>query len=165
MRATWNLRSWRSSLRLGSALIMLAFVVCHLTAHAVLLISFEKADAVLTFLMAPWRTWTGTGILAAAVLVHYANALWSIYIRRSLRLTGWEWAQLTLGLCIPVLLIAHVVSTRIAEQMLEVTTYYNTILVVQWLVLPWFGVVQALAVLTVWTHACIGIHYWLRTKR
>jgi adenylate cyclase len=144
---------------------MLAFVVCHLTAHAVLLISFEKADAVLTFLMAPWRTWTGTGILAAAVLVHYANALWSIYIRRSLRLTRWEWAQLTLGLCIPVLLIAHVVSTRIAEQVLEVTTYYSTILVVQWLVLPWFGVVQALAVLTVWTHACIGIHYWLRTKR
>jgi adenylate cyclase len=165
MRATWNLRSWRSSLRLGSALIMLAFVVCHLTAHAVLLISFEKADAALTFLMAPWRTWTGTGILAAAVLIHYANALWSIYIRRSLRLTRWEWAQLTLGLCIPVLLIAHVVSTRIAEQMLEVTTYYSTILVVQWLVLPWFGVVQALAVLTVWTHACIGIHYWLRTKR
>ncbi len=23
---------------------------------------------------------------------------------------------------------------------------------------------QVLAVLTVWTHACIGIHFWLRTK-
>jgi adenylate cyclase len=29
---------------------------------------------------------------------------------------------------------------------------------------PWLGVVQAAAVLTVWTHACIGIHFWLRTK-
>jgi adenylate cyclase len=164
MRAIWNLRSWRSRLRLISALIMLAFVVCHLTAHSVLLISFEKAEAVLGFLMAPWRTWTGTGILAAAVLVHYANALWSIYIRRSLRLTRWEWAQLSLGLCIPLLLIAHVASTRIAEQVLDVTSYYSTILVVQWVVLPWFGVIQAFAVLTVWTHASIGIHYWLRTK-
>lgn len=164
MRAIWNLRSWRSSLRLISALIMLAFVICHLTAHSVLLISFEKAEAVLGFLMAPWRTWTGTGILAAAVLVHYANALWSIYIRRSLRLTRWEWAQLSFGLCIPLLLIAHVASTRIAEQVLDVTSYYSTILVVQWVVLPWFGVIQALAVLTVWTHASIGIHYWLRTK-
>ena len=35
--------------------------------------------------MYPWRTWIGTGILLAAFLTHFGNALWSIYIRRSLR--------------------------------------------------------------------------------
>lgn len=144
---------------------MLAFVICHLTAHSLLLVSFEDADTVLGALMAPWRSWIGTGLLSAAVLLHYGNALWSVYIRRSLRLTRWEWAQLALGLTIPALLIAHVVSTRIAEEALGTTSYYTTVLVAQWAIVPWLAVVQVLAVLTVWTHASIGIHYWLRTKR
>jgi len=144
---------------------MLAFVICHLSAHCLLLVSFDDAEATRNFLMYPWRTWTGTGLLFTAFVVHYSNALWSIYIRRSLRLTRWEWAQLSLGLCIPVLLMSHVMGTRIAESMLDVNSYYSTVLIVQWLIFPWLGVVQVIAVLTVWTHACIGIHYWLRTKR
>ncbi len=143
---------------------MLAFVICHLTAHCFLLVSFDDAEATRTALMYPWRTWIGTAILVAAFLIHYGNALWSIYIRRSLRLTRWEWAQLALGLSIPALLTFHVVATRIAEQVLDVTTYYNTVFIVQWLMFPWLGALQMLAVVTVWGHACIGIHYWLRTK-
>ena len=158
------LRSWRGTLRLVSALVMLAFVVCHLSAHCLLLVSFEDAEATRNFLMYPWRTDIGTAILITAFFVHYGNALWSVYIRRSLRLTRWEWAQLSLGLCIPLLLTFHVVATRIAESVLDVTSYYNTVFIVQWLMFPWLGAVQMLAVIAVWTHACIGIHYWLRTK-
>jgi adenylate cyclase len=164
MGINWNLRAWRSWLRLISALVLLAFVVCHLTAHCLLLVSFEDAEATRSFLMYPWRTWVGTGLLITAFFVHFANALWSIYIRRSLRLTRWEWAQLSLGLGIPVLLMSHVISMRIAESLLDVTNYYSTVLIVQWLMFPWLGVVQLIAVLTVWTHACIGMHYWLRIK-
>jgi hypothetical protein len=39
-----DLEATRGRLRLGSALIMLAFVVCHLCAHAFLLISFDAAQ-------------------------------------------------------------------------------------------------------------------------
>ena len=160
----WSPRTWRGGLRLGSALVMLAFVICHLTAHCLLLVSFQDAEATRDVLMYPWRTWIGTGLLTAAVLIHYSNALWSIYIRRSLRLSTWEWVQVSLGLCIPVLLVAHVIGTRIAESILDVTSYYNTVLIVQWLMFPWLGAIQMLAVITVWTHASIGVHYWLRTK-
>jgi len=160
-----HLRQWRARLRLTSALVLLAFVIGHLTAHCLLLVSFEDAEATRNVLMYPWRTWLGTGILLTAFLVHYGNALWSIYIRRSLRLNRWEWTQLSLGLCIPVLLMTHVIATRIAEEALDVTTYYSTIFIVQWLMFPWLGAVQMIAVVTVWIHACIGIHYWLRTKR
>src|ERR1700692_1736525 len=110
---TWKYAVSRSSLRLASALVMLAFVICHLTAHCFLLVSLQTAEAALDVLMYPWRTAIGTALLATAFLVHFGNALWSIYIRRSLRLIRWEWAQLLLGLCIPALLMAHVVSTRI----------------------------------------------------
>jgi len=159
------LRGWRGRLRLASALVMLTFVVCHLTAHSFLLVSFEAAETALKILMYPWGTLAGTSLLVAAFLLHYGNALYSIYIRRSLRLSRWEWTQLSLGLCIPVLLTAHVVGTGIAHSVLGTETYYSTIFIAQWLVSPWLGVVQVLAVITVWTHACVGMHYWLRTKR
>src|SRR5471032_106083 len=152
---SWNLNTWRSRLRLASALVLLSFVICHLTAHSFLLISFERADAALDLLMTPWRTWIGTALLLAALLVHYTNALWSIYLRRTLRFSRWEWVQLAFGLCIPVLLMSHVVSTRIDESALNVESYYNTVLVAQWVLFPWLCIVQPLALLTVWTHACI----------
>ena len=157
-------RAVRSHLRLGSALILLAFVACHLTAHAVLLISLDRGDAALGLLMAPWWSDGGTALLAAAALVHYANALWSIYLRRSLRLPRWEAWQLGLGLCIPLLLIHHVVSTRIALTVTDFAAGYQTILLLQWVLIPWLAVAQTAAVLVVWLHAAIGIHFWLRTK-
>jgi hypothetical protein len=49
----WDLRTSRSNLRLVSGLVMLSFVVCHLTAHYLLLISFEPADATRNILMYP----------------------------------------------------------------------------------------------------------------
>jgi len=131
-----NLRMWRARLRLISALIMLTFVICHLTAHWFLLVSVDAAEPILTVLMYPWRTGLGTGILIAAFVVHYANALWSIYIRRSLQLNRWELTQLGLGLCIPILLMVHVVGTRIAETTLGVTPSYNNVFIGQWLHRP-----------------------------
>jgi len=155
----------RNNLRPVSALVLLAFVICHLVAHSLLLVSLDQAEAALTILMYPWRTAIGTAILASALLVHFLNALWSIYVRRSLRLSRWEFWQLGLGLCIPLLLILHVTSTRIAESLLGgVTSHYSSVLIVQWVLSPWLGVLQATAVLIVWTHACVGIHFWLRTK-
>ena len=159
---TWS--NWRSWLRLLSALTMLAFVICHLTAHCFLLISFDDAETARRILMYPWRGWTGTIVLSTAFLIHYTNALWSIYVRRSLRLKPWEWTQLALGLCIPVLLTSHVVGTRISEHVLDTTTYYNTVFIAQWVIDPWLSAVQMLAIVTVWTHACIGINYWLRVR-
>jgi len=155
----------RSRLRLGSALILLSFVLCHLGAHSTLLVSESLANATLITLMRPWRSAPGTALLLAAFFVHYGNALWSIYERRSLRLRRWEWGQLVLGLCIPVLLALHVSSTRISEAALGVDPGYGYILALHWVVVPWMGLVQVAALLTVWIHACIGLHFWLRTKR
>ena len=160
-----NLRMWRARLRLTSGLVMLVFVISHLTAHWFLLISVEDAETVLTALMWPWHTLLGTAVLVAAFVVHYSNALWSIYIRRSLRISGWELAQVVLGLCIPFLLMLHVVGTGIADRVLGVDIHYVNVFLGQWLHRPWHAPLQMIALITVWIHACIGIHYWLRIKR
>ncbi|HUQ75228.1 MAG TPA: adenylate/guanylate cyclase domain-containing protein [Burkholderiales bacterium] len=159
------MRQWRARLRLASALVLLSFVLCHLAAHSVLLISEPLATSALTTLMQPWRSGAGTALLLIAFLVHYANALWAIYERSSLRLKRWEWAQLGLGLLIPVLLALHIAATRISEAVLGTDSTYTYILTLYWVLAPHIGVLQALALLTVWIHACIGVHFWLRTKR
>ena len=160
----WDARAVRGQLRLVSALVMLAFVICHLAAHAFLLVSIAAGDAALGILLAPWWTDIGMAALIAAAIVHYANALWSLYLRRSLQLSPWEWWQLGLGLCIPVLLIHHIVSTRVALSVADVGPGYGTILLLQWVLMPWLAALQGAAVLVVWAHAVIGIHFWLRTK-
>ena len=65
-----DLRMLRNQLRLVSGLILLAFVLCHLTAHSFLLVSLERAGAALEVLMYPWRTAIGTAILISALLTH-----------------------------------------------------------------------------------------------
>src|SRR5258706_5811453 len=147
----------RSRLRLGSALILLSFVVCHLSGHSLLLVSQATAEPVLAALMKPWRSNFGTALLVGAFLVHYANALWALYDRRTLRMTRWEWAQLGLGLCIPLLLILHVASTRIAEATAGVDTSYAYVLTRQWVVAPWEAVLQVTAVTNLWVDGCIGL--------
>ena len=161
----WDRGQVRAYLRLTSALTLLTFVVCHLTAHCLLLVSiYPAAQLTLLALMAPWRTAIGTALLTTAALVHYANALWSIYARRSLRLPSWQWAQLAIGLWIPPLLMIHVIGTRIGFETLDVKPFYSAILTWYWVLSPWYAAVHATALLTVWTHACIGIHFWLRNK-
>jgi adenylate cyclase len=159
-----DLRGWRARLRLASALVLLAFVICHLAGHSLLLVARPVAEEGLAALMRPWRGSAGTALLLAAFLVHYANALWSVYERRSLRLRSWEWAQLGLGLCIPLLLAVHIASTRLAEEAMAIDTGYGYVLVEYWVVAPAIALLQSAALLTVWAHACIGIHFWLRTK-
>jgi len=155
----------RSCLRLGSALILLSFVVCHLAAHSFLLVSEPLATSVLIPVMKPWRSAVGTAILLAAFFTHYGNALWSIYVRRSLKMKRWEWAQLAIGLCIPLFLAQHVATTRISEATIGTDPGYAYILTLYWQVWPLVGVLHVTALLVVWVHACIGIHFWLRTKR
>ncbi len=165
MTTSWDMQTVRARLRLASGLIMLAFVTMHMAAHVALLVSFEWADAALAFMMAPWRTMPGTVLLAAAFLAHYANALWSIYSRRSLRMPQWELWQVLLGLAIPFLVSLHVMGTRVVELAHDVSTSYASILLTFWYSAPWIGVLQTVALLVVWAHGCIGVHFWLRNKR
>ncbi len=155
----------RARARLVSALVLFAFVLCHFVSHIFLIFSLQVADRVLGVLMDFWWTSTGTYLLAVALSVHVLNALWSIYIRRSLRMPSWEWAQLALGLSIPPIVMLHVVGTKIADMFLGTSSSYDSVLSVYWVGAPSLKFLQILAVLVIWTHACIGLHFWLRTKR
>lgn len=154
----------RGILRLSSALVLLSFVICHLSNHALATVSVRLANDGHAYLIGPWRTTSGSWLLLAAATTHYTNAVWSVFVRRSFRLPIWQFWQLGLGLSIPVLWILHFCSTRLAESLLRMTPDYTSVLVNHWVVSPWLAVLQISMLLTVWTHACIGINYWLGAK-
>ena len=169
-RVIGSLRASRAYARLVSGLVLLSFVLCHFAGHIFLIVSLPIADNVLFVLMWFWRSDAGTILLTAAFVVHVSNALWSIYIRRYLRMPAWEIAQLVIGLSIPPLIIIHVVGTKVSDRFLGTATDYPAVLAAHWLSPPWLGVpwlvaLQFLALLAVWIHACIGLHFWLRIKR
>ena len=154
----------RARARLISALVLLSFVLCHLTSHMFLIVSLPVAERALDILMTFWWTETGTYVLAAALAVHALNALWAVYIRRYLRMPAWELAQLVLGLSIPPLFMLHVIGTKISDRYLGTASDYYSVLTAHWIMSPWLVYLQFAAVLTLWVHACIGLHFWLRTK-
>ena len=155
----------RAHARQVSALILFAFVVCHLLSHTFLIVSIPLGDEALGVLMGFWWSHTGTIVLAAALAVHLTNALWSIFIRRYLRMPLWEWAQLGLGLFIPPMIMMHVIGTKISDMYLGTSSGYLSVLTRNWVMSPWLAGLQIIAVLVIWLHACIGLHFWLRTTR
>ena len=151
-------------IRLYSGLVMFVYLVGHLANHALGVISLEAMNAGGAFTLEPWRTLPGAVLLAGAALIHVSAGLWSLYRRQTLRMPAWQVAQTTLGLLIPFALIGHVLGSRGLHEMFDVHGSYLTELAVLWVVLPEYGVLQAVLVVVAWLHACIGLHTWLRLK-
>ncbi|MBY5805539.1 adenylate/guanylate cyclase domain-containing protein [Rhizobium leguminosarum] len=150
--------------RLGSGLVIFIFVLLHLSNHAIGLISVAAADKAAHLFLAIWRNPLGTAIFYSSVLTHIALVLRAIYMRRSLVMPKGEMAQIVLGLMIPLLLLDHVIGTRIAHEFYGYIDDYETVVGMLWIRNPANGARQALGVVAVWIHGCIGIHFWLRYR-
>ncbi|WP_017996807.1 adenylate/guanylate cyclase domain-containing protein [Rhizobium leguminosarum] len=150
--------------RLGSGLVIFIFVLLHLSNHAIGLISVAAADKAAHLFLAIWRNPLGTAIFYSSVLIHIALVLRAIHMRRSLVMPNGEMAQIVLGLMIPLLLMDHVIGTRIAHEFYGYIDDYETVVGMLWIKNPANGMRQALAVVAVWIHGCIGIHFWLRYR-
>lgn len=150
--------------RLGSGLVIFIFVLLHLSNHAIGLISVAAADKAAHLFLAIWRNPLGTAIFYSSVLTHIALVLRAIYMRRSLVMPKGEMAQIVLGLMIPLLLLDHVIGTRIAHEFYGYIDDYETVVGMLWIRNPTNGVRQVFGVVAVWIHGCIGIHFWLRYR-
>ena len=154
-----------SRLRLISGFVLFIFVLGHFFNHALGLVSLKLMNDALTYTVEPWRTLPGTVLIIASLSVHAGLAVWALYSRRSLRMKAWEFFQLFSGFMIPILLAAHVLSTRGGYEAFGLNEGYKFQLYAQWIATPYRAVMIFSALLLVWIHSCIGWHYWLRYKR
>ena len=152
-------------LRLGSGLVMLAYVTSHLINHSLGLVSVRVMDDALVRIYTVWASPLGTTALYGAFAIHYCLALWALWRRRSLRMSAGEAAQLILGFAIPFLLTQHVVSTRVADTWLGGNYgYYVTVLTTYRILNPWLGANQLIVLVVAWVHAMIGLRYSLALR-
>jgi adenylate cyclase len=151
-------------LRLASGLVLLAYLTTHLANHALGLVSLDAMEDGREWFLALWRNPLATAALYTSLVVHVLLAFWTLYRRSHLRMPAWEASQLVLGLAIPPLLVGHIVGTRLAYTLFDVTDSYGRVVLTLWHLAPRFGVRQAVVLLVAWTHACIGIHFWLRLR-
>src|ERR1700724_2380218 len=152
-------------LRLMSGLVMLAYVTMHLANHAVGVISLKAMEDVVWYLLRIWTNRPAQLLLYGSFLIHYALALYALWQRRTLRLRLSELSQIVLGFGIPLLLVRHVVATRISDSFFHTDVgYYAYLLWVYFVRSPHHGFVQMLVLVVVWAHGMIGLHFWLRVR-
>ena len=146
-------------LRIATGVVLFVFALSHFLNHALGLVGVDAMLEVQAWRTAIWRSWPGTLVLGASLLIHIVLALNKIAARKTWRMEHWEAVQIALGLLIPFLLFPHVVNTRIAHVVFNVNDTYLYELARLW---PVRGLTQSFLLLLVWVHGCVGLHYWLR---
>ncbi len=150
--------------RIVTGVIIAIYVIPHLFNHMLGLVSFEAMETVRPVLASFWQ-WTPIWwVLPTVLITHPLFSMMAVCRRSTLRMPPAELSQILLGLAVPLLLLGHVVATRVTRTATDVDTNYNYVLAS--MAADDFGVVmQSVLVLVVWFHLCIGVHMWLRFRK
>jgi adenylate cyclase len=151
-------------IRLATGLVLFVYATLHFANHALGNISIGAMESGLVLQRLIWQSLPGAVILYLSLLTHMGLGFWALYARRRFRWTRLEASQLVLGLTIPFLLANHLIGTRIAMSQFGLEKGYAQELVGFWVNSPLLGALQAVLLLIVWIHGCLGIHFWLRLK-
>jgi adenylate cyclase len=150
--------------RLTCGLILFAYLVSHFLNHALGIISPEALTAGVIYHTTFWQYPPIALIFYSAAIVHMSLGIWSLYERREFHWRSIEPLQLVLGLCIPVMIISHIIGVRLSQTLFDTEKLYPQVLYLNW-VASWGRLWLMLGVLNVaWVHGCIGLYLWLRLK-
>jgi adenylate cyclase len=152
--------------RLATGLVMFAYIFSHFFNHALGNVAFASMEWWrLHVHVWWWRIPIVNATLYTAAIIHLSLGLWAVYQRRHFRYTAIEMTQLLLGLSIPLWLAAHFAGVRMAGLLFgRPPGEYSLILLVYWVFRPYMEWVQFTLLTIAWTHACIGLYFWLRLK-
>src|SRR3546814_11990991 len=75
-----------------------------------------------------------------------------------------EALRYTFGVLIIPLAALHILATRLMHEVYGVEDSYLYVVTAHWAFDPIDALQQAVLVLVVWSHGCIGLHLWLRLQ-
>ena len=161
--------SIRRNLRMASGLILFTYIGAHLLNHALGLISLDTAEAGMAIAVEVWYSLPGTILLYGSFIIHFMMALYAVYERRTFRLPPLELLRIVLGFTMPILLIGHAASTRLAYEMFGLSSDYTRVVANIWAAgsQGW----QLALMAPGWLHGCLGLHFafsrrgWYRQSR
>lgn len=147
----------RRYLRMVSGLILFSYIGAHLLNHALGLVSLGTAEAGMAIAVEVWYSPVGTVLLYGAAATHFVMALWAVYERRTFRLPPLELIRIALGFTLPILLIGHAASTRLAYEMFGLSSDYARVVSNIWATgSPGW---QLGLMAPGWLHGCLGLHF------
>ncbi|OKO68099.1 adenylate/guanylate cyclase domain-containing protein [Bradyrhizobium sp. NAS96.2] len=150
--------------RLVTGAIMFAYLISHFLNHALGNISTEAMAIGVHYHTKFWQFLPVAIVFYSACLVHAALGIWALFERREFHWKAIEPLQLTLGLSVPMLIVAHVVGVRLGLTLYGHEKLYPQELYTFFIAAPnrlW----TMLAVLVIaWVHGCIGLYFWLRMR-
>ena len=151
--------------RIACGLVMFSYIFSHFFNHALGNISFAAMDWWWYVHVWWWRIPIVNASLYAAAITHMSLGLWALFQRRHFRYTAAEITQLVLGLSIPLLLASHFGAVRLAGLIFgRGPPHYALPLFAYWVPRPHMIAVQFILLTVAWTHAWIGLYFWLRLK-
>jgi adenylate cyclase len=169
-QAASGLRRWLRGIgvrqvRIACGLVMFSYIFSHFFNHALGNISYATMEWWLTLHVWWWRIPIVNFTLYAAAITHFSLGLWALYQRRHFRYAGIEITQLLLGLSIPLWLASHFGIVRMGGLLFGwEPPIYALPLYGYWVLRPHMVFVQFALLTVAWTHACIGLFFWLRLK-
>lgn len=147
-------------LQLGSGVVLLIYLFLHLVNHALGIWSLDLAGYGLVLALRLWRSRLGTIALYGAASLHFSLAVATIYGRRHWTLPLTEWIRLWAGLSLPLLLIRHAVTTRLASSLYGFEPDYERVVVA--LLMSGTQGLQLALLAPGWIHGCLGLWFRLR---
>jgi adenylate cyclase len=148
-------------LRLVTGVVLFAYILSHLLNHALGLVGLSTAERALAIAKAVWYSTLGTSLLYGAAACHVLLALRTIYLRKHWRLPLIEYVRLSAGFSLPLLLIGHVVTTRVAFSLYGTNAQYSS--VVATLISSGSEGWQLALLAPGWLHGCLGL--WISFAR
>jgi adenylate cyclase len=163
--ATWLRGIGVRQVRLISGLVMFVYIFSHFFNHALGNISYDAMETWLRYHVWFWRIPIVNDTLYLAAIIHFSLGLWALYQRRHFRYSTAEITQLVLGLSIPLWLAGHLGAERLSGALFGWPPFnYASALYAYWVTEPYNIAVQFISLTVAWTHACIGLYFWLRLK-
>ncbi len=151
-------------LRLISGVVLFVFLVTHLLNHALGLISLDALDAGRDVFVAVWRSPMINPLIGVAFFGHIGLTFYSLLRRRSLKMRWGEAVQVLFAIAMPILLAGHLAGTLVAKNAFDINDTYVFVISSNWGEFANQGVMLICGLVVVWTHGCLGLHYWLRLK-
>jgi adenylate cyclase len=150
--------------RLVCGLVLYAYLVSHFLNHALGNISMDALAAGVRYHTMLWQFPPVAMVFYGSAVVHSALGIWALYQRRQFHWKAIEPLQLVLGLSIPALIIAHIVSVRLGQALFGHEKLYPQELYGFWVARPYKIWLMSAVLIIAWIHGSIGLYFWLRMK-
>lgn len=149
-------------MRRYSGWILYFYAFTHLLNHSMGIFGLDILERSREIFIGFWRNPVLEWLVVACLVIHLLLVLYRLFTAKTFKgLSGVEWTQVVLGLCIPDMMIHHVSETKIARELFNTEDSYSYYL--YWTP-DYYTILFVLTIIVVWAHGSIGIKLYLKQK-